>query len=169
MIELCESKDDFLKDILKEIIWIIKMCFFLGGTYPSSWGDPWQGFLCSFFPLPQKKSGWKTKVWYLAYANHRWILCLLVILAFWCLSDQAPLSWVPTSYTPLILFWTSSLNVVPFVLRKPANCDDKHTGKKTGGRCDLVGEGEKKRAGLLGWPNQAVSAVTLHLTSRIWP
>ena len=83
--------------------------------------------------------------------------------------DQAPQSWVPTSYTPLILFWTSFLNVVPSVLRKPANCDDKHTGKKTGGRYDLVGERERKRAGLLGWPNQAVSAVTLHLTSRIWP
>lgn len=164
-----KARDDFFKDILKEIVWIIKMCYFLaGGTYPSSWGDPWQGLLCSFFPPPAKKKWVEDKSLIFGLCKSSVNLVPPCHFGF-LMPDQAPLSWVPTSYTPLILFWTSSLNVVPLVLRKPASCDDKHTGEKTGERCDLVGEGEKKRAGLLGWPNQAVSAVTLHLTPGIWP
>ena len=60
------------------VFFFLKLTFLLGWplTRPSV-----------FFFLPlQKKSGWKTKVWYLAYANHRWILCPLVILAFWYLT-----------------------------------------------------------------------------------
>lgn len=141
--------------------------FFFFWNLPSSWGDPWQGLLCSFF-FPHKKK-WvedESLIFGLCKSSVNFVPpCHFGFL----MPDQAPLSWVPISYTPLILFWTSFLNVVPSVLRKPANCDDKHTGKKTGGRYDLVGERERKRAGLLPWPNQAVPAVTLHLTSRIWP
>ena len=55
MIESCESKDDFLKDILKEIIWIIKMCFFWGGNLPFLLGWPLTRLSVFLFSPPAKK------------------------------------------------------------------------------------------------------------------
>lgn len=66
--------------------------FFWGGNLPFLLGWPLtRPSVFLFSPPAKKKSGWKTKVWYLAYVNHQWILYPLVILAFWCLTK---LLWV---------------------------------------------------------------------------
>lgn len=122
----------FKKDLLKEIVQIIKMWFFWqGGNLPFLLGWPLTRLSVFLFSLPAKKK-WvedESLIFGLCKSSVNFVPpCHFLFL----MPDQAPLSWVPTSYTPLILFWTSSLNVVPSVLRKPANCDDKHTGKKTG-------------------------------------
>lgn len=62
MIESCESKDDFLKDILKEIIWIIKMCFFWGGELTLPPGVTLDKAFCvPFLPTHKKKVGGRRK------------------------------------------------------------------------------------------------------------
>lgn len=134
----------FLKRLIERNCTNYKNVVFFGrgGTYPSSWGDPWQGLLCSFFLSPQKKSGWKTKVWYLAYANHQWILCALVIFAFWCLTK---LLWVECLL--LTHLWSFSGQVLWMLcLQSWENQPIVMTsiqGKRRG-RCDLVWEREKE-------------------------